>query len=50
MQLNIRRNAREFAVQAIYSWQLSKNNISDIGKDFFIKNKKKNMTFNIFTH
>lgn len=30
-----RSNSREFAVQAIYSWQLSKNNILDIGNYFF---------------
>ncbi|CAL4324184.1 transcription antitermination factor NusB [Buchnera aphidicola] len=37
-----RRKARECAVQAIYSWQLSKNNIVDIKNQFLkkITNKK----------
>lgn len=30
-----RSNSRECALQAIYSWQLSKNNIFEIGKNFF---------------
>lgn len=41
MKIFARRNAREFALQAIYSWQFSKNNILDIGKYCFMQNNKK---------
>ena len=34
-----RRNARQFALQAIYSWQLSKENIADIGEQFLTAEK-----------
>lgn len=33
----IRHRAREFLIQAIYSWQLSGNNIEDIEKTFLCK-------------
>ncbi|WP_343153450.1 transcription antitermination factor NusB [Buchnera aphidicola (Mindarus keteleerifoliae)] len=36
-----RRKARECAVQAIYSWQLSNNNIIDIKNEFLKKITKK---------
>lgn len=38
MKFSARRSAREYAVQAVYSWQISKNNISEI-KKFFFKEK-----------
>ncbi|BGI51204.1 MAG: transcription antitermination factor NusB [Arsenophonus endosymbiont of Ceratovacuna japonica] len=37
MKSTARHNAREFAVQAIYSWQLSGNSISDIKLEFLSK-------------
>lgn len=40
MQPKTRRKAREYAVQVLYSWQISKNNIHDILQEF--KNQKKN--------
>jgi N utilization substance protein B len=33
-----RRKARELAVQAVYSWQLSKNNIAEIELNFLTEN------------
>lgn len=38
MKFSARRRAREYAVQAIYSWQISKNNIKEI-INFFLKEK-----------
>ncbi|MGR6833428.1 transcription antitermination factor NusB [Aliivibrio sp. EL58] len=34
-----RRNARQFALQAIYSWQLSKENVADIEEQFLTADK-----------
>lgn len=36
-----RRLAREYAVQALYSWQVSKNDISEIKYQFLVKKNKK---------
>jgi N utilization substance protein B len=33
-----RRKARELAVQAVYSWQLSQNSITDIESNFLVDN------------
>lgn len=33
-----RRKARELAVQAVYSWQLSQNSVTDIEANFLIEN------------
>jgi transcription antitermination protein NusB len=41
MKPSARRKAREFAVQAIYSWQISHNNINDIESHFIIENTKR---------
>lgn len=38
-----RRKAREYAVQALYSWQLSNNNINDILNQFRKKKEIKNI-------
>ncbi|ANF17175.1 hypothetical protein XW81_02105 [Buchnera aphidicola (Schlechtendalia chinensis)] len=38
-----RRKARECAVQALYSWQLTKNNIEEIENQFFEKKNLKNI-------
>jgi len=41
MKPSARRKAREFAVQAIYSWQLSKNDMDEIEAHFLIENTKR---------
>ncbi|MBL4910767.1 MAG: transcription antitermination factor NusB [Alteromonadaceae bacterium] len=41
MKVSARRKAREFAVQAIYSWQLSKNDLTEIETNFLIDNQKR---------
>lgn len=38
MKPSPRRKARELAVQAIYSWQLSKNSVTDIETNFLTDN------------
>ncbi|XBC43214.1 MAG: transcription antitermination factor NusB [Buchnera aphidicola (Meitanaphis flavogallis)] len=38
-----RRKARECAVQALYSWQLSQNNIYEIENQFYEKNNMQNI-------
>jgi len=41
VKVSARRKAREFAVQAIYSWQLSKNDLNDIETNFLVDNQKR---------
>jgi N utilization substance protein B len=41
VKVSARRKAREFAVQAIYSWQLSKNDLNEIETNFLIDNQKR---------
>jgi len=41
VKVSARRKAREFAVQAIYSWQLSKNDFNDIETNFLVDNQKR---------
>ncbi len=41
MKVSARRKSREFAVQAIYSWQLSKNDLNEIETNFLIDNQKR---------
>ncbi|XBC38074.1 MAG: transcription antitermination factor NusB [Buchnera aphidicola (Floraphis choui)] len=43
-----RRKARECAVQALYSWQLSNNNINDIESQFYKKNNIQEIDKNYF--
>ena len=38
MKPSPRRKARELAVQAIYSWQLSQNSVTDIETNFLVDN------------
>ncbi|NIH41183.1 MAG: transcription antitermination factor NusB [Buchnera aphidicola (Periphyllus aceris)] len=40
MNINLRKKARTCIVQALYSWQISKNKIPEIKKYFYKKNKK----------
>ncbi|NQY62958.1 MAG: transcription antitermination factor NusB [Alteromonadaceae bacterium] len=41
MKPSPRRKARELAVQAIYSWQLSHNSVTDIEANFLTENKSR---------
>lgn len=41
MKQKKRKNSRKYILQALYSWQLSKNKIKNIKKYFL--NKKKNL-------
>lgn len=41
MNLNLRKKSRICLVQALYSWQISKNNFKDIKKHFYKKYIKK---------
>jgi len=43
-----RRKAREFATQAIYSWQISGNNINDIEAHFLTENAKRRFDIEYF--
>ena len=48
MKHSDRRRARECAVQALYSWQLSKNNISDVKYQFLNEHDIKNVDISYF--
>ena len=48
MKPSPRRKARELAVQAIYSWQLSKNAVSDIEINFITENSKRRFDIEYF--
>jgi len=43
-----RRKARELAVQAIYSWQLSQNSVTDIEINFISDNSKRRFDIEYF--
>ena len=43
-----RRKARRLAIQAIYSWQLSKNSISDIEAEFLTDNETSKVDVDYF--
>ncbi len=43
-----RRKARELAVQAIYSWQVSKNPVNDIEVNFIVDNSKRRFDIEYF--
>jgi len=43
-----RRKARELAVQAVYSWQLSQNSISDVETNFITDNAKRRFDIEYF--
>ncbi|BAH83099.1 transcription antitermination factor NusB [Candidatus Ishikawella capsulata] len=48
MKISARHNARELAVQAIYSWQLSNNNIGEIEDHFLSENNTSDIDINYF--
>lgn len=43
-----RRKARELAVQAVYSWQLSQNNVADVEAHFLTENAKRRFDIDYF--
>jgi len=43
-----RRKARELAVQAVYSWQISKNSVNDIEVNFITDNAKRRFDIEYF--
>ncbi|PCH97369.1 MAG: transcription antitermination factor NusB [Gammaproteobacteria bacterium] len=48
MKPSPRRKARELAVQAIYSWQLSQNSVTDIEVNFISDNSKRRFDIEYF--
>ena len=48
MKPSPRRKARELAVQAIYSWQISQNTVNDIEVNFITENSKRRFDIEYF--
>ena len=48
MKPSPRRKARELAVQAVYSWQLSQNTVNDIELSFIADNSKRRFDIEYF--
>ncbi|MDP7593896.1 MAG: transcription antitermination factor NusB [Litorilituus sp.] len=48
MKPSPRRKARELAVQAVYSWQISQNSVSDIEVNFITDNAKRRFDIDYF--
>lgn len=48
MKPSPRRKARELAVQAVYSWQLSQNDIADVEVHFITENAKRRFDIEYF--
>lgn len=48
MKPSPRRKARELAVQAVYSWQLSENSVSDVEVHFLTENAKRRFEIEYF--
>ncbi len=48
MKPSPRRKARELAVQAVYSWQLSQNSVSDVETNFITENQKRRFDIEFF--
>lgn len=48
MKPSPRRKARELAVQAIYSWQMSQNSVTDIEVNFIADNSKRRFDIEYF--
>lgn len=49
MKPSPRRKAREIAVQAVYSWQLTNNDITDIEANFLADNAKRRLDTDYFS-
>lgn len=48
MKPSARRKARELAVQAVYSWQISQNSVADIEVNFLTENAKRHFDIPYF--
>ena len=48
MKPSPRRKARELAVQAVYSWQMSKNSVTDVETHFLTENAKRRFEIDYF--
>lgn len=48
MKPSPRRKARELAVQAVYSWQISQNSVNDIEVNFITENSKRRFDIEYF--
>lgn len=48
MKPSPRRKARELAVQAVYSWQLSQNSVTDIETNFLVDNQARRFDIEYF--
>lgn len=48
MKPSPRRKARELAVQAVYSWQISQNSVNDIEVNFITDNSKRRFDIEYF--
>lgn len=48
MKPSPRRKARELAVQAVYSWQLSQNSVTDIESNFLVDNSSRRFDIEYF--
>lgn len=48
MKPSPRRKARELAVQAVYSWQISQNSVSDVEVNFITDNAKRRFDIEYF--
>ena len=48
MKPSPRRKARELAVQAVYSWQISQNSVSDVEVGFITDNSKRRFDIEYF--
>lgn len=48
MKPSPRRKARELAVQAVYSWQMSENSVADVEAHFLTENAKRRFEIEFF--
>ena len=48
MKPSPRRKARELAVQAVYSWQMSDNSVTDVEAHFLTENAKRRFEIELF--
>ena len=48
MKPSPRRKARELAVQAVYSWQMSENSVTDVETHFLTENSKRRFEIDYF--
>lgn len=48
MKPSARRKARELAIQAVYSWQISQNDVADIEASFLTENQNRRFDIDYF--